>query len=115
MEQINRIELRGLVGSVRLQEAGGKKVAHITLATSMAFTDRNGAAVIDTQWHNVSAWEGKNIADLERIAKGSKLRVIGRVRYYKYTGADGVERNSTEILANKLEIIKDDETMQYEM
>lgn len=115
MEQINRIELRGLVGMVRLQETVGKKVAHFTLATSSAFNDRNGSAVIDTQWHNVSAWEGKNITGLEKIKKGSKVKVIGRVRYNKYTGADGIDRVATDIVASKLEIISSDETLQYEM
>ena len=39
MEQINKIELRGLVGSVKLQEVAGKKVARITVATSAAYTE----------------------------------------------------------------------------
>lgn len=115
MEQINKVELRGLVGSVRLQEIGEKKVARFTVATSVAFNDKNGGAVIETQWHNVNAWEGKNVNCLERIARGSKVSVSGRLRYTKFQGSDGQEHNSTEILANKVNIIEDDGAMQCEM
>lgn len=90
-------------------------MAHFTLATSSAFNDRNGAAVIDTQWHNVTAWEGKNISGLEKLRKGSKIGVVGRVRYNKYTGNDGMERVSADINASKIIFISDDEVLSYEM
>ena len=115
MEQINRIELRGLVGSVKLQQVKEKRVARITVATNLAFADRNGAAVIETQWHNVSAWEGKRINGLEKLKVGDKVRVIGRVRYNKFTGVDGQEHYATDILAYTLTIIDDDDVFAYEM
>ena len=115
MEQINKIEIRGLVGSVKLQEVGGKKVARFTVATNMAYTDRSGGAVIDTQWHNVNAWEGKKISGLEKLQKGDKVWVRGRIRYNKFTGMDGQEHYSTEIQANKLTIIDDDDAFPCEM
>ncbi len=115
MEQINKIELRGLVGSVKLQEVAEKKVARITVATSMAYTDRSGAAVIDTQWHNVNAWEGKRIVGLEKLKKGDRVWVTGRIRYNKFTGMDGLEHNSTEIIANRLSILDDEDDFPCQM
>jgi single-strand DNA-binding protein len=115
MEQINKIELRGLVGTVKLQVVGEKKVARFTVATSLAYNDKTGAAVIETQWHNVNAWEGKYINCLERLRKGDKVGLIGRLRYTKFTGSDGQEHNSTEILANRLIIIEDEDVLQCEM
>ena len=115
MEPLNKIELRGVVGSVRFQTYEDSRMARINLATNYAYKDRDGAAVIDTSWHNVTAWEGRNIHGLDRITKGSKLHVIGRLRYQKYTGVDGVDRIATDILANRLAIIEDPEPMQYEM
>ena len=56
-----------------------------------------------------------DIHGLERIGKGTKLYVTGRVRYQKYTGTDGVDRIATDILANRVEIIDDPEQMSYEM
>ena len=115
MEQLNKVELRGVVGSVRVYTYEENRMARIGLATNYAFKDRSGAAIIDTSWHNVIAWEGRNIRDLDRIEKGTKLRVLGRIRYQKYTGTDGEDRIGTDIVASRLEIIDDPEQMSYEM
>lgn len=115
MEQMNKVELRGVVGSVRVYTYEESRMARIGLATNYAFKDRNGTAVIDTSWHNVIAWEGRTLQDLDRIAKGTKLRVVGRIRYQKYTGVDGEERIGTDIVAANVEIIDDSEQLSYEM
>ena len=115
MEQLNKVELRGIVGSVRVQTFDENRMARIGLATNFAYKDREGTAVIDTSWHNVIAWEGRNIQNLEKIEKGTKLRVIGRIRYQNYTGLDGVDRAGTDILANQIQIIEDPSQMSYEM
>ena len=115
MEQLNRIELKGVVGSIRVQDFDENRMARITMATNYAYKDREGSAVIDTSWHNIVAWEGRNITGLDTIAKGTKLHVVGRLRYQKYTGLDGVDRIATDILASRLSVINDPEQMSYEM
>ena len=69
MEQINKIELRGIVGSVRLQHINDKEMAKFTVVTNRAYKNKEGAPVIETQWHNVTAFEGKNVQDLDKIVK----------------------------------------------
>lgn len=115
MEQLNRIELRGNVGSVKVQPNAERRMARFTLATNYAYKDRNGTPVIETTWHNVIAWEGKDICPLEKIEKGSKLYVTGRMRTQKYTDANDVERTSYEILAGRVVLVETDEALQYEM
>lgn len=115
MEQLNRIELRGVVGNVRVQGAAGRKVYHINLATSRAYKDRNGAAVIETTWHHVVVWESENFQDLDKIEKGSKLFVSGRIRNQKYTGNDETERYSVEVVANRVAFVDSDESLSCEM
>ena len=115
MEQLNRIELRGTVGSVRLQTFSDNMVARFTVATNFAYKDKEGAATIDTSWHSVLAREGRNIRDLDKIEKGAKVYVQGRLRYQKYIGSDGVERTSADIVANRVVILDGDESLQYEM
>ena len=115
MEQLNRIELRGTVGSIRLQTFSDNMVARLTLATNFAYKDKEGAATIDTSWHSILAREGRNIHDLDKITRGTKLYVQGRLRYQKYTGNDGVERTSADIVASRLVILDGDESLQYEM
>ena len=115
MEQLNRVELQGIVGNVRIQTYDENKMARIGLATNFAYKDREGAAVIDTSWHNVIAWEGRNIQGLDKIGKGAKLHVFGRIRYQNYTGVDGIDRVGTDILASQIQIIDDASPMSYEM
>jgi len=115
MEQLNRIELRGTVGSVKLQTYEDNVVARISIATNVAYKDREGAAVIETTWHNVNAWEGRDIQNLDKIEKGTKLYVQGRLRNSRFIGQDGMEHFITDIQANRIVIIETSEPLQYEM
>lgn len=112
MEQLNNVELRGNIGSVRIQNVGGRKVARMTIATNLAYRDSEGCAVIETTWHNVTAWESKGIQGLDKLGKGTKVEVVGRLRNPRYTSADGENCHSTEILANRLSIIEEPLIMQ---
>ena len=109
MEQFNRIEIRGLIGNVRLANAQNKTGANFTIATNYAYKDKDGVPVIDTMWFSVVAWEGKNIQDLRRIVRGAIVQVSGRVRTYKYTTADGVEKSSWEVFARRVSVLEPDD------
>lgn len=111
MQQLNRIELKGQVGSVRVQTALERKVAHISVVTNYAYKDRNGMPVIESTWHNVTVWEGKDVPDLDSITKGDKIWVVGRQRNQKYTASDGSEKTSTEVAAYKVSLIDSDDPM----
>ena len=115
MEQLNKIELRGIVGSSRLQTYQGRKVVNFTLATSYVYKNKTGDPVIETTWHNVNAWEGKNMPDLQQIDKGVRLYVLGRVKNQRYVDSEGVERTSCEVSASQISIIDQTGAMQYEM
>ena len=115
MEQINKIELLGIVGSVRLQNVADKRMAKFTMVTNRAYKNKEGAPVIETQWHNVTAFEGKYVQDLERIEKGRAVHVWGRLLIQHYTGLDGGERTSVDVMCNRLELIRQGEEVVYEM
>ena len=56
MEQhLNRIELRGRVGTVRTNEVNGTKVANFSVVTEHLYKTREGNAVSETTWFNVTA------------------------------------------------------------
>lgn len=115
MEQINSVELLGNVGNVKYQGTNNKRMAIFNVATSKAYTGKDGAPVIETTWHNVVAFEGKDVKDLDKLVKGAKVHVKGRIRNQKFTGSDGVERYSNDILANKLAILTTDEALSTEL
>lgn len=106
MEQLNKIEIRGIIGSVYVKDFVNAKVANISVATNYGYTSRDGSAVIETTWHYVTAWEGKDIQNLDQLKKGSGIHVIGRLRNRKYTAADGTERIAYDIMANKIQMIE---------
>ena len=115
MEQLNRIEIRGVIGSLKLQTFSETVMARITVATNYAYKDKTGKAVIETNWHSIVTREGKYVKDLEKLKKGDKVYVQGRLRYQKISGDDGSERMFADIVANRLMVIDDPEPMSYEM
>ena len=98
MESINKVELQGRVGSVR----NGSWVTRFTLATNEVYNDRNGSQIIETTWHTCQVPEK---AVSEPIEKGDIVRVLGRIRNCKYTGADGSARVSTDILVGQYKVM----------
>ena len=107
MEQINKIELRGIVGSVRLQHINDKEMAKFTVVTNRAYKNKEGAPVIETQWHNVTA--------LDKIVKGCAVHLTGRLQVQRYNGIDGIERTAVDVICSRLTLLPSDTEMQYEM
>lgn len=102
---VNQIYLLGRCGKdAEVRMAGQNKVATFSLATGGKYKTNDGREIDDTAWHSIVAW--RNLAELAEkyIRKGSQILVIGRLTYRKYTGNDGVERNVTEIIADKIEL-----------
>lgn len=115
MEQLNKIELRGSIGSIRLQTYNDNPVAHFTLATDYVYKDKDGVPVIETTWHNVTAWEGRDIQKLDELEKGSKVYVLGRVRNQRFTGSDGIDRTSNEVVARRVVKLDQEQPLSREM
>ncbi len=107
MEHINRIEIQGMVGSVRANEYNGSKVANFTVATEVLYKTREGA-VSETTWHTVVVWESKENPDVHKITKGMPVNVVGRLRTSKVTNIDGTEKIYYEVLASRVRILRDE-------
>ena len=106
IEHINRIEILGVIGNIRLTNVGDTRLVSFTMATNYAFRDKEGRPVIETTWHNVRALEGEHIRDLDRIERGSTVHVIGRLQMQRYVSAEGAERVSVTVLAHRLDILQ---------
>lgn len=112
MEQLNKVILRGIVGSVRIINIGDRKGARMTVATNLAYRGQDGCCIIETTWHNVTAWEGQGIHDLDILCKGDRVEVTGRLKNQRYTTSVGEDRYSTEILAHTVNLLTDPLTME---
>lgn len=109
MEQINKIEIRGTVGNVRIQNFEERQAANFSVVTNYIYKSRSGEAVIETCWFNVSAWQGRNMPEnLEDIKKGRIVHVTGRMRDREYTGNDGTVRRVMEVIANSVELVPEE-------
>ena len=108
MEHLNRIELKGRVGTVRANEVNGNKVVNFSLVTEHLYKTREGNPASETTWFNIAAWHNKDMPDLDRIVKGMPVYVAGRMRTSRYTTAEGVEKQYFEILANKVRFLTEE-------
>ena len=114
MEFLNRIELRGIVGTSALNRIGDSEVCRFSIVTEYSYKDRENNPVVDTTWFNVTAWEGnKGIPALDFISKGTPVYVCGRLRSQKYQGSDGVEKSFLEIIANTVEPVEEALSTQF--
>lgn len=111
MEFLNRVNLAGIIGQVRVTEIGKTKYARVSLATNLAFK-KNGAVVIETTWHNLTIFQSDKTADLSLLEKGKALRAVGRIRNQRFTGSDGQEHYLTEILVSECSLIEGNLSME---
>ena len=90
----------------------GTSITHFTLATSRprysegkVVRDDRGYRVQDTEWHRITAFNGLGKTIEEHCEKGMKVLVRGRIHYTKWTDRDGVDRYSTEIIAETVDFL----------
>lgn len=107
IQHLNKVELIGHVGHVSRLTIEEKTCTRISLATNYAYRDKNRTPVIETTWHGVTAFEGKDNKDLDTVKKGDALHVIGRIRIKRYTDQDNNDKTIVDILASKTEIVSD--------
>jgi len=100
---VNKVILVGNLGKdpeVRTMGNSGGKVANLRIATSESWKDKtSGERKEKTEWHSVSIFQEGLVGVAERfLKKGSKVYIEGQLQTRKYTGTDGVEKYSTEIV-----------------
>lgn len=105
---VNKVILVGRLGNdpdVRYT-ASGTAITTISIATSESWKDRNtGQQQERTEWHRV-VFFGR-LAEIagQYLKKGSQVYVEGSLRTNKYTDKNGIERYSTDINANELQML----------
>ena len=108
MEFLNKIELRGICGNSSLQKVGDTRVCRFSVVTELAFKGNDGTNIIESTWFNTVAFEGKDITNLEAITRGAIVHVIGRLKCNRYVDAKGNDRVQYEIVARKVDVMKED-------
>ena len=104
MRDKNRVELRGRLGAdpVLSTTETGRSRASIRLCTNYEYTSTEGKEVKVSEWHNIVVW-GKSAENAAKyLTKGSEAEIEGRLQSRKYKDKEGVERYTTEIVANEI-------------
>jgi single-strand DNA-binding protein len=108
MASINKVILIGNLGrdpEVRYT-ANGAAICNVTIATSRNWKDKNsGEKVEETEWHRVVFYD--RLAEIagEYLKKGRSVYVEGRLKTRKWTDKDGVEKYTTEVIADNMQML----------
>ncbi len=105
---LNKALLIGHLGQdpdVRTMNSG-EPVAHLSVATSEAWKNKSTGARRDaTEWHRVVLY--KRLAEIaaQHLKKGTLVYIEGHLQTRKWTGKDGIERHTTEIIGDELRML----------
>jgi single-strand DNA-binding protein len=107
MASVNKAIVLGHLGrdpEVRFRDSGDA-VANLSIATTETWKDKSGEKQEKTEWHRVVLF-GK-VAEVagKYLKKGSQAYIEGRIQTRKYTDKDGVEKYSTEIVGDRLQLL----------
>jgi single-strand DNA-binding protein len=114
MASVNKVILIGNLGrdpEVRYAPSGSA-ICNVTLATSRQWKDKtSGEKQEETEWHRVVFYD--RLAEIagEYLKKGRPVYVEGRLKTRKWTDKDGVEKYTTEIVADQMQLLGSREGM----
>lgn len=108
MASVNKVIIVGNLGrdpETRYMP-NGDAVTNIAVATTESWKDKTSGEKKElTEWHRVTFY--RKLAEIagQYLKKGSQVYLEGRLQTRKWTDKDGVERYSTEIIADSMQML----------
>ncbi len=108
---LNQILLIGNAGrDAELRHTpNGAAVANFSMAVSRRYQVRDEVRE-QTEWFNVSAWERSAEFVADRVKRGTRVFVDGRLSTREYTAGSGETRTSLDVNANRVIVLTPRET-----
>ena len=108
MASVNKVILVGNLGRdpETRYSAEGAAITNVSVATTDSWKDKaTGEKKELTEWHRVVFFD--RLAEIagEYLKKGSQVYVEGRLQTRKWTDKEGVERYTTEIRAERMQML----------
>jgi len=103
---LNKVSLIGRLTrdpEVRSTQSG-QTVTSVSLATSHTWKDQSGQKQEKTEFHNLVLWGRIGEIAGQYLIKGQEAYFDGRLQTRTYTGKDGVERRTTEIVVENMQL-----------
>ena len=86
--------------------ANGNAVVNIRVATNESWKDRQtGEAQEHTEWHRIVMFGRLGEIASQYLKKGSQAYFEGRIKTSKWQDQGGIDRYTTEIIANEMEML----------
>jgi single-strand DNA-binding protein len=108
MASVNKVILIGNLGKdpeVRYLPSGSA-ICNLTIATSRQSKDKvSGERQEETEWHRVVMFDRLAEIGGEYLKKGKSVYIEGRLKTRKWTDKEGVERYSTDIIAQEMTML----------
>ena len=107
MASVNKVILLGNLGRdpETRYTTGGDAVTNLRIATSEQWKDKSGEKQERTEWHSVVLFGRQAEVAGEYLKKGRSVYIEGRLQTRKYTDKEGVEKYSTEVVADRMQLI----------
>jgi len=107
MASVNKVILLGNLGRdpETRYTTGGDAVTNLRIATSEQWKDKSGEKQERTEWHTVVLFGRQAEIAGEYLKKGRSVYIEGRLQTRKYTDKEGVEKYSTEIVADRMQLL----------
>jgi len=108
MASVNKVILIGNLGrdpEVRYAPSGSA-ICNVAIATSRNWKDKtSGERQEETEWHRVVFYD--RLAEIagEYLKKGKSVYIEGRLKTRKWTDKDGVEKYTTEVIAQEMTML----------
>jgi single-strand DNA-binding protein len=108
MASVNKVILIGNLGrdpEVRYTP-NGAAICNVTIATSRQWKSKeSGERQEETEWHRVVMYD--RLAEIagEYLKKGKSVYIEGRLKTRKWTDKEGVEKYTTEIIAQEMTML----------
>ena len=108
MASINKVIIVGNLGKDPEMRSfpNGDQIANVTIATTDKWKDKQTSEMKEaTEWHRV-VFNGRLAEIVEQyLRKGSQVYVEGSLRTRKWTDKDGVDKYTTEIRADQMQML----------
>ena len=104
---VNKVILVGFVGKEPETRAfaDGTGVTNFSMATSEKYKDKAGEWKEITEWHRIGCFGKLSEIVNKFVTKGSQVYVEGKISTRKWKDANGVEKYSTEIKCDVLQLL----------
>jgi len=110
MTSLNSVQIIGNLGrdpEVRYTPSG-TAVANLRIATTRGWKDKDsGEKMEETEWHAVVLYGRQAEVAGEYLKKGRPLFIQGRLRTRKWQDKEGVDRYTTEVVAEDMQMLGD--------